>query len=259
MPMRKAPHFNQALEQALYYTLTAAALLLIWQGVARQVQADYLPGPAMVIPRLAEMLITHELWAALGASLLRLAISFGLALAGGIALGLAIGRVPLLRALVEPVLALSYPIPKAAILPIVMLWFGAGDISQVFVIATTATLPIIYHTADGAARINERLLWAADSMGSTRPRRLWRVVLPATLPEIAAGARTGIMMGLIVMVTAEMIARNDGIGSLLFIHFDMGQNIDMYALIVLLGIVGLTLDMLLRWPLRRLTHWATDQ
>ncbi|MGE4338063.1 MAG: ABC transporter permease [Pigmentiphaga sp.] len=257
--MRKAPNLYPALKQVLYYTLTAAALLLIWQGVAQMIRADYLPGPDLVLPRLGEMLGTSDLWAALGASLLRLAISFGLALAGGIALGLAIGRVPLIRAMVEPVLALSYPIPKAAILPIVMLWFGAGDISQIFVIATTATLPIIYHTADGAGRINERLLWAADSMGSTRPRRLWRVVLPATLPEIAAGSRTGIMMGLIVMVTAEMIARNNGIGSLLFIHFDMGQNIDMYALIVLLGLVGLALDMLLSWPMRSLTHWATDQ
>ncbi|MCK9513493.1 MAG: ABC transporter permease [Pigmentiphaga sp.] len=257
--MRNAPNLALAWKQLLYYVLTATALLLIWQVVAQWIRADYLPGPAVVLPRLGDMLGTPELWSALGASLLRLAISFGLALAGGIALGLAIGRVPLVRSLVEPLLALSYPIPKAAILPIVMLWFGAGDISQVFVIATTATLPIIYHTADGAGRINERLLWAADSMGSTRPRRLWRVILPATLPEIAAGSRTGIMMGLIVMVTAEMIARNDGIGSLLFIYFDMGQNIDMYALIVLLGAVGLALDMLLRWPMRSLTHWATDQ
>ncbi|HWK61220.1 MAG TPA: ABC transporter permease [Eoetvoesiella sp.] len=245
--------------RALYYLATLAALLLIWQCLANAVQADYLPGPVKVLPRLVELMSEATLWSALASSLLRLAISFILALAGGVALGLAIGRIPVLRALVDPILSLSYPIPKAAILPIVMLWFGAGDVSQIFVIATTATLPVIYHTADGASRVNEQLLWASASMGSKPLTRLWRIVLPATLPEIAAGSRTAIVMGLIVMVTAEMISRTNGIGSLLFVHFDMGQNTDMYALILLLGIVGLALDNLLDWPFRRLTQWTTKR
>jgi len=250
---------SRVYEPAFHYLLATVSLLAIWQAVAGLVQADYLPGPLEVVPRLLEVLGTKELWLALAASLRRLAISFFFALAGGIALGLAIGRSAVVRGLVEPLLALSYPIPKAAILPIVMLWFGAGDISQIFVIATTATLPIIYHTADGSRRVNERLTWAAASMGSSPATCLWRIVLPATLPEIAAGSRTGIMMGLIVMVTAEMIARTDGVGSLLFVHFDMGQNVDMYALILLLGVVGLLLDRLLAWPSRRLTHWAIER
>ncbi|TAL78969.1 MAG: ABC transporter permease [Burkholderiaceae bacterium] len=251
------PHSKVRL--ALYYVCTVAILLVIWHGTASFVHAGYLPGPTQVLPRLATMMAHQELWLALGASLQRLAISFGLALVGGVALGLIIGRMPVMRTLIDPILALSYPIPKAAVLPLVMLWFGAGDISQVFVIATTATLPVIYHTADGASRVNERLIWAAMSMGSKPMTRLWRIVLPATLPDIAAGSRTGIIMGLIVMVTAEMISRNDGIGSLLFVYFDMGQNIDMYALVVLLGMVGLALDVLLDLPLRRLTHWTIQR
>lgn len=256
--MAEARCRHPSLRLALYYFFTLAALLLIWQGVAHVVRADYLPSPLDVLPRLVQLIADPGLWQALGASLQRLAISFGLALAGGVALGLAIGRLPLARTLIDPLLALSYPIPKAAVLPIVMLWFGAGDVSQIFVIATTAALPIIYHTADGASRVNEHLLWAGASMGSSSLTRLWRIVLPATLPDIAAGSRTGIVMGLIVMVTAEMIARTDGIGSLLFVNFDMGQNIDMYALIVLLGLVGLALDALLNWPLRRLMHWKIE-
>lgn len=257
--MRSAAVLRAPALLALYYAGTAAALLLVWQGAAGLVSADYLPGPVAVLPRLVQLMGDPALWLALGASLWRLAVSFALALAGGIALGLAIGRLPLLRTLVDPLLSLSYPIPKAAILPIVMLWFGAGDISHIFVISTTATLPIIYHTADGSSRVNERLLWAAESMGSSPFTRLWRIVLPATLPEIAAGSRTGIVMGLIVMVTAEMIARTNGIGSLLFTHFDMGQNVDMYALIVLLGLVGLALDNLMDWPFRSLTHWTLQR
>ena len=84
-------------------------------------------------------------------------------------------------------------------------------------------------------------------------------MLPATVPEIAAGCRTGIVMGLIVMVTAEMISRQDGIGSLLFVHFDMGQNVDMYAVIVLLGLVGLALDGAFIWLRRGLTHWSVER
>lgn len=247
------------LRSAGEYLATFTALLLVWQATALLVGADYLPGPLAVLPRLAELLGDPALWGALAASMRRLAISFALALACGVALGLVIGRVPLARTLLEPLLALSYPIPKAAVLPIVMLWFGAGDVSQVFVIATTATLPVIYHTADGARRVNERLLWAAAAMGSGPLRRLVRIVVPATLPEIAAGCRTGIVMALIVMVTAEMISRQDGIGSQLFVHFDMGQNVDMYALIVLLGVLGLVLDTAFDALRRRLTRWSDAQ
>ncbi|HEX7382518.1 MAG TPA: ABC transporter permease subunit [Nevskiaceae bacterium] len=241
---------------AFIYAATVAILLLAWQGAAGAVHADFLPGPATVVPRLLGMLGHADVWNALAASLRRLAVSMALSLVGGVSLGLVIGRIPVMRALIDPLLALSYPIPKAAVLPIVMLWFGAGDVSQVFVIATTATLPIIYHTADGSRRLNERLEWAAAAMGTSPLRRLWRVVLPATLPEIAAGTRTGTMFGLIVMVTAEMIARTDGIGSLLFAHFDTGQNVSMYALVLLLGALGLLLDRLLAWATRHLTHWA---
>lgn len=235
---------------------TIAALFVAWQLVAVAVHADYLPGPSVVLPRLASLLADPSLWGALAASLRRLTIAFVVAVACGIALGLVIGRSALARTLIEPLLALSYPIPKAAVLPIVMLWFGAGDVSQVFVIATTATLPVIYHTADGARRVDERLIWAAASMGSRPLRQLVRIVLPGTLPEIAAGCRTGVVMALIVMVTAEMISRQDGIGSLLFVRFDMGQNVDMYALIVLLGLVGLALDTAFDLLRRRLTRWA---
>lgn len=238
---------------------TAAALLLVWQATAQLVRADFLPGPLEVLPRLLGLLGDPSLWVALGASLRRLALAFLLAATGGIALGLAIGRAPAARALIEPLLALSYPVPKAAVLPIVMLWFGAGDIAQIFVIATTATLPVIYHTADGARRVDDRLLWAAASMGCGRLRRLRLVVLPATLPEIAAGCRTGIVMALIVMVTAEMISRQDGIGSQLFVYFDMGQSVNMYALIVLLGVVGLGLDAAFEALRRRLTGWSDQR
>lgn len=235
---------------------TIAALFVAWQLVAVAVHADYLPGPSVVLPRLAALLADPSLWGALAASLRRLTIAFVVAVLCGIALGLVIGRSALARTLIEPLLALSYPIPKAAVLPIVMLWFGAGDVSQVFVIATTATLPVIYHTADGARRVDERLIWAAASMGSRPLRQLVRIVLPGTLPEIASGCRTGAVMALIVMVTAEMISRQDGIGSLLFVRFDMGQNVDMYALIVLLGLVGLALDTAFDLLRRRLTCWA---
>lgn len=240
------------------YSATVAALLLVWEGVARLLGADFLPAPSSVLPRLAALMTDPNLWLSLAASLRRLALGFGIALAGGIALGLVIGRVTVMRSLINSILVLSYPIPKAAVLPIVMLWFGPGDVAQVFVIATTATLPIIYHTADGASRVNERLLWGAAAMGSGPLRRLWRIVLPATVPEIAAGCRTGIVMGLIVMVTAEMISRQDGIGSMLFVNFDMGQNVDMYAIIVLLGVVGLVLDSLFIWLHRSLSRWSIE-
>src|SRR5690554_6822935 len=109
MPMRDSLRTYLSAELVFYYVLTTAILFGFWQGASWLVQADYLPSPLKVVPRLIEMLGNAELWLALLASLQRLVISFVCALAGGIVVGLAIGRSTLARGLIEPLLALSYP------------------------------------------------------------------------------------------------------------------------------------------------------
>jgi NitT/TauT family transport system permease protein len=190
------------------------------------------------------------------ASLRRMALGGLLGLLIAVPLGLAMGRSKGLARVVNPLTALIYPVPKAALMPILMLWVGIGDLSKVLVIFMGVSLPLIYHSCQGAAQVDEKLLWSARAMGMGAGARLLRVVLPAALPEVLLGCRVALAMALINMISSEMIARQSGIGELLFNAMDMAVYADVYAVVLLISLIGLVLDFAFERLRRRLIHWS---
>ncbi|TAM04439.1 MAG: ABC transporter permease subunit [Pusillimonas sp.] len=189
-------------------------------------------------------------------SLGRMAIGYVWALVFAVPLGLAMGRSQFVHDLIHPLASLSYPMPKAALMPILMLWFGLGSFSKILVIAMGVSLPMLYHSCLGASRVENKLVWTAQAMGMKAVARLFRVVLPAALPEILIGCRVGVIMALIVMVSSEMIARQEGVGNLLFTSMDMAQYSSVYAVILILAVMGVVLNWLFEKVRRYLTRWA---
>jgi NitT/TauT family transport system permease protein len=141
-------------------------------------------------------------------------------------------------------------------MPIIMLWLGVGDASKTLVIFLGVSLPIIYHSYQGSRAVEEKILWSAAAMGMGAPARLFRIVLPAALPEILVGCRTGLVIALITMVTSEMIARQAGVGNILFNALDMAQYDTVYAMIVVIGVLGFLLDFVFERLRLRLVGWA---
>ncbi|MEJ0071533.1 MAG: ABC transporter permease subunit [Pseudomonadota bacterium] len=174
-------------------------------------------------------------------------------------LGLVSGRVRAVDDFTKPLLALFYPIPKAALIPILMLWFGAGDFSKILIIFLSVSLPLVYHSYQGARNVDEKLLWSAAAMGSSRAKQMLSIILPAALPEILLGTRVGIVIGVIVMVSSEMIVRQNGIGYYLFNALDMAQYDLTYAVILVVSVLGFGLDWLFEQVRRRLTFWAPER
>ena len=154
------------------------------------------------------------------------------------------GRTRLVAAFFNPLLMIIYPVPKAALMPIIMLWLGVGDASKTLVIFLGVSLPVIYHAYQGARAVEEKMLWSAAAMGMDARARLLRIVFPAALPEIMVGIRTGLVLALITMVTSEMIARKQGVGDLLFNALAMAQYETVYATIVIIGMLGFVIDAL---------------
>jgi NitT/TauT family transport system permease protein len=161
------------------------------------------------------------------------------------------GRSRLAAAFFNPLLMTIYPVPKAALMPIIMLWLGIGDASKTLVIFLGVSLPVIYHSYQGARAVEEKMLWSAAAMGMPAWRRLVHVVLPASLPEIFVGVRTGLVLALITMVTSEMIARQAGIGNILFNSLDMALYDAVYATIIVIAVLGIVLDV----GIERLRGW----
>jgi NitT/TauT family transport system permease protein len=152
-----------------------------------------------------------------------------------------------------------YPVPKAALMPIIMLWLGVGDLSKTLVIFLGVSLPVIYHSFEGAKAVEEKMLWSGAAMGLSAVRRLIRIVLPAALPEILTGCRTGLVLALITMVTSEMIARQSGAGNILFNALDMGQYDTVFAMIIIIGAMGICLDAAFEKIRQRLVRWSEPQ
>jgi NitT/TauT family transport system permease protein len=236
--------------------LACAALLALWECAARAIDIAGLPPASEALAQIPAILGDPESLLNIADSLRRMAIGFALALCVAIPVGLTMGRSRHVAAFFNPLLMVIYPVPKAALMPIIMLWLGVGDASKTLVIFLGVTLPVIYHSYQGSRAVEEKILWSAAAMGMGPFARISRIVLPAALPEILVGCRTGLVLALITMVTSEMIARQTGVGNILFNSLDMAQYDTVYATIVIIGVLGFALDFAFERLRGRLVGWA---
>jgi NitT/TauT family transport system permease protein len=224
--------------------LACLGLLFAWQVFSLVLRNDSFPTALEAIRAVPSVLGDKEALINILASLRRMVVGFGLAVAVSIPLGLLMGRSRAVASFFNPLLMVIYPVPKAALMPIIMLWLGVGDVAKTLVIFLGVSLPVIYHSFEGAKSVEEKMLWSGAAMGLTAPRRLVRIVLPAALPDILTGCRTGLVLALITMITSEMIARQSGAGNILFNALDMGQYDTVFAMIIIVGAMGIGLDAL---------------
>jgi NitT/TauT family transport system permease protein len=239
--------------------LACLGLLAAWQIASLLLNNDSFPTAIEAIRTVPSILGDKESLINILASLRRMAIGFGVAVAVSIPLGLMMGRSRAVASFFNPLLMVIYPVPKAALMPIIMLWLGVGDLSKTLVIFLGVSLPVIYHSFEGAKAVEEKMLWSGAAMGLSAAERLVRIVLPAALPEILTGCRTGLVLALITMVTSEMIARQSGAGNILFNALDMGQYDTVFAMIIIIGAMGICLDAAFESARVRLVRWSEPQ
>src|SRR6266481_6503505 len=239
--------------------LACLGLLGIWQVAALMLSTDSFPTAWEAIRAVPSILGDKESLINILASLRRMAIGFSLAVIVSIPLGLMMGRSRVVASFFNPLLMVTYPVPKAALMPIIMLWLGVGEIAKILVIFLGVSLPVIYHSFQGAKAVEEKMLWSGAAMGLSVVQRMIRIVLPAALPEILTGCRTGLVLALITMVTSEMIARQSGAGNILFNALDMGQYDTVYAMIIIVGAMGICLDAMFERVRARLVRWSEPQ
>src|ERR1700742_542062 len=239
--------------------LACVGLLVVWQLASLALHNDSFPTALEAIEVVPSILGDRESLINILASLRRMTIGFGVAVAVSIPLGLFMGRSRPVASFFNPLLMVIYPVPKAALMPIIMLWLGVGDIAKTLVIFLGVSLPVIYHSFEGAKAVEEKMLWSGAAMGLSAAQRMLRIVLPAALPEILTGCRTGLVLALITMITSEMIARQSGAGNILFNALDMGQYDTVFAMIIIIGAMGIGFDILFERLRARLVRWSEPQ
>jgi len=216
-----------------------------------------LPPLRDVLVALADLVRSGEIIPHTVASMARAGTGWLLAVVVGIALGILMARVRGIQRAFEPILVLIYPVPKPALIPLFMIWLGIGDFSKVAVIALGCLLPVVTATYNGARSVDPLLIWSARARGTSERRLLWRVVLPAIVPQIAAGVRTAIAVSIIVLVSSEFISSQSGLGYLIANYGGVGADDAMLAVVIYLAAIGYLLDRAYLAFLRRFMRWHT--
>ena len=222
------------------YLLALAFLLISWQIAASALSAEALPGPLSVIAsfvkEMAGPMASHFF-----ISTYRVLTSMLLALITAVPLGIAMGRMEGLDALASPLVYLTYPVPKIAFLPLVLLIFGIGDSSKIFLIAFILFFQILVTTRDASREIPREYILSMRSLAANRMQKALHLVLPAVLPSILTSLRISIGTAIAVLFFVESFATNHGLG---FFILDAWSRLDyrsMYAGIVGMGFLGVVL------------------
>jgi NitT/TauT family transport system permease protein len=231
-------------EKFFWPVLTAALLLLLWHYSVLWTGTQIFPSPLAVEKGLVELLHKHVLWADLGDSLRRVAVGFGAAAAIGIPLGLTLGWYQAANQVLNPVLQILRPISPIAWIPIAIILFGIGDHAAIFLIFLGAFFPIVVACVSGVSNVPTIFRRAGRNFGLSPAQVLARVVFPAALPQILIGLRIALGIAWLVVVAAEMIAVDSGLGYLVIDSRNSGKRYDLVvAAMLLIGLIGLALDI----------------
>ena len=235
------------LKQALPSLAVLTVLIGIWWGAVGVTHSLIFPSPLKVVTGTVELVKDGTLWLHIGASLMRVAAGFLLAVIIAIPLGLWMGWVRGAYVTLNPLFQILRPISPIAWIPIAILWFGVGNTSPIFLIFISSVFPMIVQTTVGVHTIEKRYLRAAENFDVSRFKLLTQVVIPAALPQVIVGMRIGLGVAWLVVVAAEMIALRSGLGYLIMDSRNAGNRYDLVvAGMIIIGIIGLALDGVMR-------------
>jgi len=239
--------------------LAAVATLLglvgLWQAGASAglIPTLLLPPPVSIVRALAALIGSGELWRHLGASLQRLAVGWVLGTVCGVLVGVAVGLFTLARSPGMAVVSALYPIPKIALVPLFIIWFGIGEGSKIATLALGVFFPTVLNTASGVDGVPRGLIRMGQAFGLSHGAILRKIVLPGALPAILGGFRVTTGIAIILLVAAEMIGAERGIGAFVLQAGNLYDTDNLLAGIVVLSLLGLTvagvLGRLERWLL----------
>lgn len=263
-PVRGRPLFGaEQLVQSSLAVLVPLGILIGWHFATAGRTYSLIPPPADVVTALYDLafgginddafsntLLTHLL-----ASVARVYGGFGLALLVAVPVGLLIGRVPLVRHMLDPMLQIMRPIPVTAWLPLAMILFGIGPRSAFFLVFLGAFYPILVNTVFGVRSVEPRLFEAASMLGCEGSAQFAKVVLPAALPAIFTGIRLGLGFAWVVIVIGEMTGVPTGLGAMIMEARQLSRTEIVICGMIAIGLAGFISDRLVMLISRRLLSW----
>lgn len=247
------------LSRIIPFIIAAAAILAAWWAVILifKPHVSLLPPPPLVAVEFMELAQTGDLFNHIAASLARVVSAWTIAGLIAIPLGLAMGRMPLVERLLDPIVELIRPISPLAWIPLAILWFGIGEAGKVFVVFIGTFFPTLIATIAGVKRIDPVLVQAGQVLGCDDRRALFRkVVLPAALPNIITGLRISFGTGWAAIIAAELVAARSGLGYLISNGMEILRADRVLVGMIVIGILGVLFDTFFRYVQRKISWGA---
>ncbi|MGQ0641938.1 MAG: ABC transporter permease [Gemmatimonadaceae bacterium] len=239
----------------------AVAVLLLWEIAGRMglTNTAFFPTPVAIARALGESIRRGELPPHFFATLSRVAAGLALGAGTGLILGLTLGSFQRARAVVDPFVAALHPIPKLALLPLLLLALGLGEWPRIVVIAAASFFPMLLNTIAGVRQINAVHFDVARVYGASRLQLLTRVIFPGSVPMVLTGLRLAANVAFLSAIAVEMVYAQHGLGALIWLAWQVLRVDTLYATLTVIAIVGIALNAALQWTARRGAPWLSER
>lgn len=232
-------------------------LLLLWEFLSRTGLLDirFFPPPTAIVDTFFDMVATGILFEHVGVSLYRIFLGFLLGVVPGVVIGLLMGLYSPIRHFVSPIVMALMPIPTLALLPIIIILFGIGDLSKVITIAGSVFFPVVINTVAGVINIESIYLDVAKNYGASKMSFFLKIALPGALPVMLEGIQMGQAIALLTIVAAEMMGATSGIGFLIWTSYKAFLLKEMYVGLILISFFGYLFSLILRGMQKKMVPW----
>jgi len=237
--------------------LPVVIALGLWEAVVDfgLVNREFLPSFSETFAALWHMAQSGEVWLNLFVSLYRALIGLMIGSFFGLGIGFLMATSERADRFFGPLVATTYSLPKASLVPLFILWFGIGDVTDIVIVVLACLLPVIVSTYHGVKAVPPILIWSARAMGTPERALLWRVLFPASLGSILTGVRIALSFCFVLTISAEMIAAKTGIGKLIFIYGENGAYAFMFGGLMAVVIVAYAADRGLVAAMHHILRW----
>lgn len=241
--------------------LPIGIVLLAWELASGQLVAEsVLPPFSVTASEIYALGMSDELYTEMATTLFRGLLGIVIASAIAIPIGLAMAQSNRIERVLDPIVSLTYPVPKSPLIPLMVFWLGSGHLSRVSLAVVGAILPILISTHNGASNVREEFSWVAQSLGLSRIQQTRHVIFPAALPTILTGIRIGLIFSFIIVISSELInVAGGGIGTLIDSAAQFGLYDQVFATVFWIAVLVASLDRLYLFLSGYLLRWSDQE
>lgn len=240
-----------------YSLLIGMIALGAWEWLVHigKISALFFPAPTVIFQTLIRGLTEGEFFVHIGITLSRVLIGGMTGGSAGLFLGLCMGWSPRLRAVTDPFIAAAHPLPKIAVLPLIMIIFGIGEMSKIVLVAISAFFPMVINTVSGVRQISPLYFEVSRNYGAKPFKVFTRVIIPGSLPMIMTGIRLSANNSLVITIASELVCAQKGLGAMIWLAWETLRTEELYASLLITAILGICFNALVKFITKRLIPW----